>query len=391
VARYYGRASNRPYFIGGSTGGRQAVIEAQRFPFDFDGIIAGVPSLSVTGIHMNLLWGNRAFMDSRGEPIFRQADLEVLHNAVVAACDMNHGVKDGLIGDPRACTFDPAELRCAPGKTARCLTPKKIEAAKKLYSGPVTSKGEPIYMPGALRGSEKTWLDLFAGGSAPHPGGIYDFVREEFRYSAFQPNPGPTWKPEDFDFDRDYKRFGMTESLSAAVNPDLRRFKAAGGKLLAYAGWSDAAGMPLHTVDYYEAAENTLGGRTATLSFFRLFVIPGMGHWLGDGAFAVDWLSYLEAWVEKDQAPDKLMSFHMEIEDLRLDDPELIRRTELPLDPAFIEFSRPLYPYPREARYVGHGDPKDATNYEAAEHQTRNTHERQWNCHRCGPRHRLSR
>jgi len=367
VQRYYGRAAARSYFMGLSTGGRLAMIAAQRFPWDFDGIIAGVPSLSVTGIHMNLLWGNRAIHDETGHPLFTQADLEVLHRRVVSRCDLHDGIADGLIGDPRACAFDPSEVRCTRDVRKECLTETQVDAARKIYAGATTSKGEPIYMPGALRGSEHTWLDWFGKMFTSNPRAVYDFVQEEFRYSAFRIDPGPSWKPEHFDFDRDYKRFGIADALIDAVNPDLRRFKAAGAKLIAFAGWSDAAGMPLHAVDYYQTAERVMGGRALTQDFFRLFTIPGMEHGLGKGADAVDWLSHLEAWVENGEPPDRLVGFHIRTEDLDSGSPDyyqtLSRRAEFPLDPATIEFSRPIYPYPVTTRYLGHGDPKDAANF----------------------------
>lgn len=367
VERYYGRAAKQSYFMGGSTGGRLAMMAAQRFPWDFDGIIAGVPSLSVTGIHMNLLWGNRAFTDETGHPLFKQADLNALHRRVVAKCDLHDGVVDGLIGDPRACAFDPSEMRCTSGLSKQCLTERQVDAARKIYAGATTSKGEPIYMPGALRGSEHTWLGWFSTLFTSNPRATYNFVQEEFRYSAFRVDPGPTWTPERFDFDSDYKRFGMADALIDAVNPDLRKFKAAGGKLIAYAGWSDAAGMPLHTVDYYETLERTMGGREPTQDFFRLFTIPGMEHGWGEGAHAVDWLSYLEAWVEKNEPPDQVIGFHVRTEDLDPGSPDYnqtrLRRAEFPLDPATIEFARPIYPYPVITRYLGTGDPRDPANF----------------------------
>jgi hypothetical protein len=362
VEHYYGSAPKKSYFWGNSTGGRQAMMEAQRFPWDFDGIIAGVPSLSVTGIHMNLLWGNRALMNSDGKPFLSQADLGVLHRAVVTQCDLNDGVKDGLIGDPRSCTFDPSKLLCTIGKSAECLTGAQLDAVRKIYSGAVTSKGEQIYMPAALKGSEASWLDWFSRLFTDDPSATYNFVREEFRYSAFQPNPGPTWQPEDFDFDRDYKRFGIADGLSASVNPDLRRFKAAGGKLLAYAGWGDAAGMPLHTVDYYETVERTLGGRAATQEFFRLFMIPGMGHACGaDGACVIDYLSYLEAWVEGGKAPDMIIGVHVQDNYMAAHAQDSL---SLPLDPSVpIAYARPVYPYPLNAKYKGRGDPNKAESF----------------------------
>ncbi len=367
VARYYGNAPNRSYFMGSSTGGRLGLIAAQRFPWDFDGIVAGVPSLSVTGTHMNLLWGNRVMTDAAGESMLEQQDLETLHAQVIASCDLNDGLKDGLIGDPRACNFNPQELACSGAKREGCLTAQQVEAVLRIYQGPVTSRGEHVYMPGALKGSERTWLAWFRTLNSANTRATYDFVREEFRWEAFQPDAGLAWKPEHFDFDRDYKRLGVAQALSDAVNPDLRKFKAAGGKLVMFAGWSDAGGMPLHTVDYYETAERVLGGREATQEFFRLFVLPGMGHAFGDGAFAVDWLSCLEAWVEHERAPGEVLSFHIKIDDLDLNKPEhfgeVFRRMTLPWNADAIEFARPVYPYPIVARYRGHGDPRRASSF----------------------------
>jgi hypothetical protein len=156
--------------------------------------------------------------------------------------------------------------------------------------------------------------------------------------------------------------------IAAPINPDLRRFKARGGKLLSYTGWNDAIEGVLRTVDYYETAERTMGGPAATQDFFRLFVIPGMEHCSGgDGAFAVDYLSYLEAWVESGEAPAKLVGSHVKLEDLKFDNPkdlqERARRLEFPLDPRTIAFSRPVYPYPLGTKYSGRGDSKDAANF----------------------------
>lgn len=360
VERYYGRPAARSYFIGTSTGGRQALMEAQRFPWDFDGILAGVPSLGVPFLEMTLLWGSRALLDrASGKALLRPEDLALLHRAVLESCDLNDGIKDGLIGDPRSCAFDPEALRCL-GRTTDCLNDPQLQAVSKIYRGPVTSTGMQIYPPGAMRGSELSWTDWFS----PNAG-----VSDEFRYSAFDPDPGPRWNPQDFDFDRDYKRMGVAEGLYSATNPDLRRFKAAGGKLLAYAGWNDAGGMSLPAVDYYEMVERAMGGRVSTQSFFRLFVIPGMNHGptVPDGVFVVDWLSYLEAWVEKDRAPDELIVSHINLDGFDLRNVEDLNRLErlqrLPTDPATIEFSRPVYPYPIQARYTGHGDPKVAASF----------------------------
>jgi hypothetical protein len=291
----------------------------------------------------------------------RQADVELLHNAVVAKCDLNDGIKDGLIGDPRACQFDPSELRCRSGRRTRCLTAQQIEGIQKVYRGATTSKHQRITLPAALRGSESTWSALFVGSSR-NPTDKYKYLGEDFRYSVFRPNPGPTWKPEDFDFDRDFKRMGMAENQGPA-NPDLRRFKESGGKLLLYTGWGDPVEGVLRTVDYYESAERIIGSRAATQDFFRLFVIPGMNHCTGgNGAFAVDYLSYVEAWVEQGEAPVQLIGSHLR-PDESVDPYHMI----FPLDPTKVEFSRPVYPYPTLARYRGSGDQRSAASFEPVE------------------------
>jgi hypothetical protein len=321
--------------------------EAQRFPWDFDGIVAGGPALSLSRNWVNWLWANRALNGADGKIVLEPADLELLHRAVLARCDLNDGVRDGVIGDPRACRFDPAQLRCAASKNGRCLTARQVEAAAKIYAGPFTSRGEKIVDPIALRGSELTWLDWF-GGSSAHPTPMYDYFREWTHYAIYPIDLGSAWKPEQFDFDRDYKRLGAWEAMEPINDPDLRRFKTAGGKLLSYTGWSDAIEGVLNTTGYYEAVEKIMGGRQETQNFYRLFVVPGMHHCSGgDGAEAIDYLGYLEAWVEEGKPPESLIGAH--------------------LRPPLIEFSRPVYPYPKVARYRGKGDPGDAASFQAEE------------------------
>jgi feruloyl esterase len=371
--RYYETPPRKSYFMGCSAGGEQAVMEAQRFPWDFDGIVAGDPDLSWTEDWMNLVWANRALVSNSGKPLLSQKDLETLHKAVVAKCDLNDGVKDGLIGDPRLCKFSPEELSCTTHKGEGCFSPSQIASIRQIYGGPITKTGTAIAAPHVFMGSELSWLNFF-GGSSATPTPFYSYIGDWFRYYLFLPNPGPTWEPKDFDFDRDYKRLGVAE-ITEPVNPDVRRLKAGGGKLLIYTGWNDAAAGVGRTVDYYESAERVIGGRAKTQEFLRLFVVPGMNHCtLGDGAFGIDYLSYLEKWVEKGQAPDKLIGYHVKLDDL-MDkamggDQEawltLKRRLEFPLDPANVEFSRPIYPYPTQAKYLGHGDPKDAASFGAA-------------------------
>jgi feruloyl esterase len=363
--RYYGYDPKKSYFSGCSTGGVNALIEAERFPWDFDGIIAGAAAPSVTGIWIDALWFHRVLRNKSGELLLNGRDIDLLHKAVVAKCDLNDGIKDGLIGDPRTCNFHPSELQCAAEGKSACLTAEKVDAVKKIYGGPVTSRGKHIYIADALPGSEGSWLDEID----PADRSLH-YMTDIFRYVLFDSSPPSSWTPADFDFDRDYKRLGGSEGILSPNNPDLRRFQNAGGKLLAYVGWSDFVARPM--ADYYEAAERVIGGRKVTQNFFRFFAVPGMGHCGGgDGASAIDYLSYLEAWVEKDRAPDKVIGSHVKTEDL-MDKAmhgdqdalhALERRMEFPLDPATVEFSRPIYPYPIATRYLGRGNPKDAASF----------------------------
>ncbi len=371
VEHYYSHVPTKSYFMGCSGGGREAMMEAQRFPWDFDGIIAGAPSLAPPRNVMDWLWANRQMTDRSVVPALGKSQLDLVHQSVIEKCDLNDGVKDGLIGDPRGCNFDPATLLCGAGRKGQCLTAQQVALVKTIYGSPMNSSGVPLSLPFAMKGTEHYWLDFFAGPAT------YDVLRSGNTLYGLS-DAGPNWKPEDFDFDRDYKRLGGSDALYSARNPDLRQFKGRGGKLLSYTGWYDLT-WQLRTVDYYETVEKTMGGRAATQDFFRLFVIPGMRHCTGgDGAYAIDYLSYLEAWVERGTPPDKLVGAHVNEKYLEAqpnpfsfvsEDPQenwyLAALTLMfPLGPEVpITFTRPFYPYPTETRYLGHGDPNDAASF----------------------------
>lgn len=368
VRQFYRRKAEKAYFMGCSAGGLQALWLAQKFPWEFDGILAGGPALSLSRIWLNWIWANRALTGADGKSILQQPDLEMLHQNVVARCDMNDGIKDGVIGDPRQCQFEPEELLCASENKGRCLNAQQVDAVAKIYDGPVTSTGKQIAAPIALRGSELTWSVFFGSDDTPNP--TYVYLKDWYHYSTFPIDFGPTWKPESVDFDEDYKRLGSMEALEPLFAPDLRRFDAAGGKLLVYTGWNDSIEGVLNTVEYYELAETIAGGRAATQDFFRLFVVTGMNHCSGgQGAFAIDYLSALERWVERGEAPEKLIGAHVRTNDLVSADAkeQFERRLRFPLDPAYVEFTRPIFPYPSRTKYSGRGDPNNATNFERAE------------------------
>lgn len=360
VEAYYNNAPKYAYFMGCSTGGRQAMVAAQSFPWDFDGIIAGAPAINWTGAGMGLWWNLMSNQRKDGSKILQEADVRLLHEAVMNKCDAKDGLKDGLITDPRECKFDPAELQCKVDHDSGCLTGEQVEAVRKIYAGPHTSDGKPIYTGSVQLGSELTWLGAYIGIDGKPP--VYaGFIGNQFQFAGFSPAMGPNWDPATFNFDEDYKRFGLVEPLLSGSNPDLRKFKARGGKLIGYQGWDDQSIVPLNFIDYYETATRTMGGSAQTLDFFRLFMVPGMNHCLGGaGADAVDYLTYLEKWVEQGQAPEVMIGTHAKA------DPNAGFTTRFPVPAEKVEFTRPYYPYPAKAKYKGKGDVNDAANFSAA-------------------------
>jgi feruloyl esterase len=362
IAAYYGRDIDESYFMGCSTGGRQGLVEAERFPFDFNGVIVIAPVIDETGSAIQLMSAATVNEGLGGKPIFPVSKLPMLHDAVLRACDMDDGVKDGVIGDPMSCRFDPASLRCAGADRPECLTDAQIAVVRSIYDGPRDKQGRPIYNGGGfLRGSELAWKgDFLAEESGP--GKITDFMIDMFRYMAFMPSAGPNWTIADFDPDRDYKRLGLMESLFSAGNPDLRRFKAAGGKLVMVQGLTDTNVAPGNAVDFYELVTRTMGGPAQTRDFFRLFTVPGMNHCShGEGAYAHNYPDIIARWVETGVAPDKIVGVHPK----RPEDLDYFGN-DLPLDPAKVAFSRPSFAYPARAIYSGHGDPNDAASFIAA-------------------------
>lgn len=337
AAAYYGRPPQRSYFVGCSTGGYEGVMAAQRFPWDFDGIVAGAPDIDQTQANFRALWFARAKRDAQGSILLGDKELTLLHDAALALCDLDDGVKDGIIGAPLACRFRPESLRCHTGQTTGCLTAAQVEAARKIYSGPTDAEGRPTSTGSFLIGSELGWKDEWP----------LDSLVDYFRYGYPGFTTGQDYKYSDFDFDRDYKRFGFATYYDNS-NPDLRRFEKAGGKLIVYHGATDTTDPPRPVIDYYETVERTMGGRKATQDFFRLFLIPGMNHCAGGaGALSVDWLGAIVDWVERDKPPFGLVGEH----------------AAHGVEPAF---TRPLYPYPAYAKYKGRGDPNRAENFAPA-------------------------
>lgn len=283
----------------------------------------------------------------------------MLHAAVIDACDDADGLTDGLIDDPRNCTFDPAALQCRSQDGDLCLTEAEVEVVNKVYQGAVDSKGLPLYRAVPMRGSELNWVPAYIGVNS-QPSIYYLFGGDFFRYVAFSEDPGPSWTPEDFDFDLDPPRMGFNRHLNNAANPDLRAFVARGGKLISYQGWSDQSVPPLGVIDYLKDVENFMGGKDAVSEFYRLFMMPGVAHCVGgEGPSRVDALTALENWVEAGTAPEKLIAYKLK------QDPGDFDVAHLPPKNEDVDLTRPLYPYPDVARYRS-GDPKRWQSFERA-------------------------
>ncbi len=342
-----GRFPEHSYFVGCSSGGHQALSEAQRFPDDYDGIVAGDPAHNRIRQTFGFLHSWMATHGRDGTPIIPAAKLPLLTRAAVEACDALDGLKDGIIDDPRRCTFDPGKLLCK-GATAgpviedtTCLTPAQVDAARKMYDGLKNPRtGEPIFT-GWPRGSEgfgdapiQSWRQYVTDPPEPMRLGF-------FRYFLFH---DPNWDYRTVDWDRDLVYAEQKLPFMSAVDRDLSPFKKRGGKLLMYTGWADPVVPPQDTVAYYEAVVKAMGGLEKTREFYRFFLAPGMGHCSGGpGPNQFDMLTALEQWVEKGIAPDRIVATHS--------------------TNGKIDRTRPLCMYPQVARWKGAGSSDDAVNF----------------------------
>jgi feruloyl esterase len=342
VRDHSGRLPEKSYFNGCSSGGHQALSEAQRFPDDYDGIIAGDPANNRIRQTFAFLWSWNATHNKDGQPILTAAKLSMITKAAVDACDGNDGLKDGIIDDPRRCHFDPAKLACKNGADeSTCLTPPQVDAVKKMYDGVKNPRtGEQIYT-GWPRGSEgfgespiQSWRTYVMDPPEPMRVGF-------FRYFLFH---DPNWDWRTIDWDRDLAYAEQKLSFMHAVERDLTPFRRHGGKLLMYTGWADPVVPPQDTANYYEAVLKTMGGLEKTREFFRFFAAPGMGHCSGGpGPNQFDTLTALEQWVEKGIPPDKLIASHV--------------------TNGKVDRTRPLCLYPLVARWKGAGSSDDAANF----------------------------
>lgn len=329
-----GRGPSRSYFTGCSTGGQQALSEAQRYPDDYDGIVAGDPGNNRLRLVYAFLWTWLATHDEAGRSILPSAKLPALARAAVAACDAGDGLADGLISNLRACRFDPGQLACDGAETDGCLTAPQVEAARKVYEGPRNPRTRARIFSGWAPGSELGWRGYITDPGRP--------VRLElFTGWAFD---NPAWNPRSFDFDRDVAAVDAKLGFLDATSTDLSRFRRRGGRLLMYTGLADPVVPPQDTIDYYESVSTAGGGMEAVRRFFRFFTVPGMGHCGGGtGPNRFDAIGALEAWVERGTAPDRMLATEEQ-------DGRTVR-------------SRPLCAYPLEARFIGSGSYDDAEGF----------------------------
>jgi feruloyl esterase len=341
VRDHAGKLPERAYFNGCSSGGHQALAEAQRFPDDYDGIIAGDPANNRIRQTFAFLYSWMATHTADGKPILTPAKLSLVTSAAVEACDALDGLKDGIIDDPRRCHFDPAKLLCKNGDEGACLTQAQVDAVKKVYDGVKSPRtGEPIFA-GWPRGSEgfgespiQSWRTYVMDPAEPMRVGF-------FRYFLFH---DPNWDWHTIDWDRDLAYAEQKLPFMSAVERDLSAFRKRGGKLLMYTGWADPVVPPQDTVAYYDAVAKTMGGLEKTREFYRFFLAPGMGHCSGGpGPNQFDALAALEQWVEKGVAPEKLVASHT--------------------SNGRIDRTRPLCLYPQVARWKGTGSTDEAANF----------------------------
>ena len=349
AAEYYAKPITFSYWNSCSNGGRQGLLEAQRFPDDFDGVVANAPWVDQTGFMIGAIWNQKAVTAA---PV-AASKLPLLAERVMATCDERDGLKDGLIDDPRKCSFDPARdvPACSAGAdAANCLTASEAATITKIYSGPV-SNGKPFF-PGYMPGSEQPVPGANGTAASPWAGTIIpvqpnakpaDFNLAEGIVKYLVPNPPqPDYDPMTFNYDKDVRDVSRWGKLADAKDADLSKFRRSGGKLIMTYGWADQILQPLMGVRYYESVLDKHGKDTA--DFVRLFMVPGMTHCAGGiGPDRNDAVTAVIDWVEKGKAPDQLIAS-------KVTNGQTVR-------------TRPLCPYPQVARYKGQGSIDEAANF----------------------------
>jgi feruloyl esterase len=355
TASFYQRPPAHAYFNGCSNGGRQALMEVQRYPTDFDGVIAGDPA---TGTPMQV--GRAVFFQrllASKANYLPVEKIELLSRATLAACDAKDGLADGLISDPRPCDFDPAALTCHGADSADCLTAAQVGTVQTIYAGLKDAAGAWVAppFPKGHEGGPTGWRGWISGNEPPVeqadgtlafttrvPSG-FGLAESNFRFLALEDDaPGFSWRT--FRYPQDLPRLKTMTEILSPLDADLRPFRQAGGKLLVYHGWADPGISALGTLDYVEKVARIAGGQAAADRFMRAYFVPGMHHCSGGpGVDQFDMLTALEGWVERGQAPAAITA-------ARVERGATVR-------------TRPLCPHPQVAAYRGSGSVDDAASF----------------------------
>ena len=349
VKAYYGKTASKAYFDSCSDGGREALMEAQRFPDDYDGILAGAPANAWSRM---LTSGVSTAQSTIGDPrgYISSMKLPAIQKAALAACDASDGVKDGFVNDPEKCHFAPAVLLCKGADSLDCLTQPQVSSLKAYYAG--TS-----LFPGFAMGDEESWGSWIVG-QGPGSGSGLQYVQNYFRYMVTE---DPKWNTLTADVSASLQQ--ATQKTAAALdstNPDLSRFRARGGKLIMYHGWNDPAISPWNSIAYYQGVQKAMGEQE-TAGFLQLYMVPGMEHCAGgpgpaafgqlgistSGGLKYGAFDALVDWVEKDVPSGTIIG------------------TKYSADQKVL-LTRPLCPYPQLAKYKGTGDTNDAANFECS-------------------------
>jgi len=341
VRQFYGKPADHAYYVGCSKGGGQGLMEAQRYPADFDGIVAGDPAYNWTHLYAgaHLHYAQSTLKDP--ESYIQPAKVKLLADAVNRACDAKDGIPDGVLDDPFSCRFDPEVLACKDGEDpGTCFTPKQVQAVKDIWAGAKDEEGQQIF-PGLLPGGEagsggwQSWVT----GSAPFKSTHWRAADGFFRFMVMG---DPNYSTMTFDYDRDKAALERVAPALDAIETNLRPFQRRGARLILYHGLSDPDISPLNTINYYKAVEQATGENTS--DFARLFLVPGMQHCGGGpGPNVFDAVTAIERWVEEGVAPAQIVASHS--------------------TNGMVDRTRPLCPYPQRAVYTGKGPLTDAGSF----------------------------
>jgi feruloyl esterase len=354
IRAFYGRPPSHSYFNSCSNGGRQGLLEVQRYSGDYDGVVVGAPWNFQSHSNAGFVWNAQA-ISAVGAAI-PVSKLPAMNAAVLAACDADDGLVDGVIANPPTCAFDPATLLCKGEETDQCLTQPQLDALRKIYAGPSNPRTSQQIFPGFALGGEAGWAGIVTNFTASGLGQGY------FANLVFE---DPDWDYSTFDFDGDMAYADLKVGiLGNAIDPDLSAARRRGVKIIQYHGWNDQTLQPAYSPEYYESVVQAMGGLRRTQRFYRLFMVPGMTHcYFGPGATSFggvgqqippardpihDVQTALERWVEHGVAPTRMVA-------TKYTDDAATTRT--------VRLTRPLCPYPQVARYSGSGDPDDERSF----------------------------